>query len=371
MEELEAYNDPNKTQEQQTQQLEPVKTDTKANQSNGMTLDDFVKESQKLAERRAQISAEQLRQGAFKSQAEDLARKLYGQGVGASSGIGQQVVGKEMDRYREALEPIIQQTGLETAQSELDYRWGVDTERRAEERQIAAEERAYGRQLSDEERAEQRQIETEERAYGRQLSTEERQQKREDSNKMLGLVEAGQITGKQAEEILKERGIDPATYMTPQQLMDKESKEQFKQRLTEIVKDPEVAELIDSEEELNFYLENDMTYEERVNEISETAEALEDWKRSLPDLENALKLVTDRKNTEERNWFKDDNQLNLYKEQIAALETAINQIKGGQVPTSLTYVGEARQTGDVGARGQKGGLEAGFEKGLEMLPIIK
>jgi len=92
--------------------LEPV---------NVPTLEDFIKEAEKIAEQKVAARATALRRDTGDI-AETFARKLYGQNVGATSGVGQELTARAIEDQAERLEPYAMQTAADLAHSELDYR---------------------------------------------------------------------------------------------------------------------------------------------------------------------------------------------------------------------------------------------------------
>jgi len=247
-----------------------------------ITLQDFLSEADKISRRKAQLAAQPILETFEKGQ-ESFASKLHGQNVGASSGVGQQLQAQQLENFGKRLEPVAERIGLESAQNELNFR---------------------------------------------------RQDTQQLLNQQFDLVQSGQITGDQATQILQEKGISPESFMTPQQLQLKQEQEEFKTRLSDTIKDPEVAQLIESQSELNFYLEFGKTFEEEVADIAEKSESLAQWKAKLPELQTAFNLVSDNLRRESANFFKNDRTISELTEQREALKEVLSSIDAGVAPSS-------------------------------------
>jgi len=257
------------------------------------TLQDFISEAQKLGEERAR-AAGQVAQRDIGDVADAFSRRLFSQNVGATSGVGQQLAGREIQKFGERLEPVIKQIGLETAGQELDIQ--------------------------------------------RQQEARNFQKAEQQAERAFQLVQSGQITGEQAKQSLIQQGIDPETFLTPEQLVSK----QFETRKQQLIKDPNVSELIDNEEELNFYLENGKTMEDEISDIVRTRKSINEWKQALPTLRQRLTQIDQNivNESKKNDGFieklagvgRDDRKIEELKEQRNALEQIINEVEAGKNP---------------------------------------
>jgi len=170
------------------------------------------------------------------------------------------------------------------------------------------------------------------------LGEQELDYRQDQAKQLFGLVQAGQLTGDQARQTLINQGINPQEFMTPTQVED----QQFRDRLSKTVQDPAVAALIDSEDELNFFMKNGRTFEDEIADIMSTRKDLAGWREKLPELQEQLvhydKLI-DREANKSSGWIeglwgggRDDKKLAEWKEKRAAIEQAINEVRAGKVP---------------------------------------
>jgi len=256
------------------------------------TLDDFLKEADKISRRRAQLAAQPVLEE-FKKGSEQFASKLFGQGVGASSGVGGQLSERALESFGKRLEPIAERATLEAQQQELDFR--------------------------------------------RDKALREEQRAQDLINQQFQLVQSGQISGDQAEDVLRQQGINPETYMTQEQLIAKQEQQAFQEKLDKTIKDPQVKLLIDTPEELEFYFEYGKTFEDEVADIVETSKSLSDWKGRMPELEKSLSVIEDKIEKESEGFFGffvDDKKVARLQEQRQAIIEAINDIKAGKTPSA-------------------------------------
>ena len=87
---------------------------------NQPTLQDFISEAQKLGQSKIKAQQDILNQNISET-GDALLRKIHGQNVGASSGVGQQIIGRQIGEMSKRLEPIATQVGAELGQQELTY----------------------------------------------------------------------------------------------------------------------------------------------------------------------------------------------------------------------------------------------------------
>lgn len=118
-------------EQQSNQQLEPLKRAT-FEQPNGQqfqdrlepinqpTLSEFIDEAKKLGSQQTQAQADILRQQ-IAEQGDAFARQLYSQNVGASSGVGQQIVQRELADFEKRLLPVVQQVGAQVGEKALAF----------------------------------------------------------------------------------------------------------------------------------------------------------------------------------------------------------------------------------------------------------
>ena len=86
------------------------------------SLQDYIKEAQKLGTEKFQAQAALLGQDTERV-ASEFASKLYGTNVGATSGVGQQLTRDVIEQQQKRLDPYARQTAVELGQTELDYRY--------------------------------------------------------------------------------------------------------------------------------------------------------------------------------------------------------------------------------------------------------
>ena len=128
-----------------SQELKPVAQGPRPNKLeplNQPTLGDFLKEAKTLGTEMFQSQAEQLR-GETSGQAADLSRQLYGQNVGGTSGIGQNIVDRAIATQAKRLEPVGKEIALRTAQDELARQAQERTTKQGQD--FASEEAEKGR----------------------------------------------------------------------------------------------------------------------------------------------------------------------------------------------------------------------------------
>jgi hypothetical protein len=113
---LEAANKP-----EVLQPLVTPKFTTPAATSTKPTLQDFISEAQKLGTSQFQAQADILGQN-NEQLVKDLSRGLYSQNIGASSGVGQQVLQNVAKERTNQLAPYAQQTATQTALKALEYK---------------------------------------------------------------------------------------------------------------------------------------------------------------------------------------------------------------------------------------------------------
>jgi hypothetical protein len=268
----------------QLTEIAPLTTEQGLSQVSGQpTLQDFINEAQKLGQ--AQV------QGLIDPNFEkDLARQLYGQNVGMS-GAGQQVVGNAL---RNELTPIMNNIGLQLGQDTLNKLY---------------QERENAQKIEQQQIADQ-----------------------------FSLVESGQLTGEQAIEALKKKGINPENYMTPEQVVQQKEDTQL-QKLLEQVKDPNERALINDIDEFNYYMQNGRTYEDEMANILRTKKDIKEWTEKLPQIRQTISRLTlqIQKETAKGTGFfgiggKDNNRIGQWTTQLNALKEIVSDVEAGKNP---------------------------------------
>jgi len=232
-------------------------------------------------------ATQDIQQQGLKDTAEQLSRKLYGQNIGAESGLGQENVAKLIEQQTSQLAPYAERLAGEAG---VKYQ---DVQQQGAER-------------------------------------------------ILGMVQSGQITGEQAEQSLRDAGIDPNTFRTPEQLAqvrESEELEVFKGN----IQDEAVRAEIDTMEEYQFFMDKGRTYDEEVLDIIETSKDLNDYVTRLPDLKDALTreiAELDKVSGMTPDWFGENNKENLERRaagiqlKVDRLKGMINDINAGIVPVT-------------------------------------
>lgn len=346
----------------------------------------------------------------LKDTASQLSQEIYGQNVGAGSGIGTDKLNRFLQTQTDQLAPYAQEltgqyglqalsdymnqqnlagkttTGLQTLdaqkldeskrqanvntlQSLREYEQGVSTQEKAIEEDtrryeleretqaqsflenirqfdVQSEERAAA--LTEEKRkfdtnvsTQLKQMKESTRQYEQNFSEEQRrfneQTAQAEADKLFSLVNNGQISGAEAENVLKQQGFNPEYFMTTEQLkvkLESDELDRYKKNLPQ-----EIATTISTMDEFQHYIEFGRTYEDEVAEIIETSKSLEEWKAKIPTIEAEVKRLNEQLEGELRksgNWAPwdkpDEGRIANYKEKIAELEQVINEVRAGKVP---------------------------------------
>jgi hypothetical protein len=258
---------------------------------NQPTIYDFIEEAKKLGQEGMQSQIDILKQS-LPDFEQSLARSLYGKNVGAQSGIGSDIVSRATQDYLGKLTPYIQQSGTELGKMALNN-----------------------------------------------------QQKEVDN--LFSLVESGQLTGQQAENVLRQKGINPEEYMTPEQAELKQQEDQLNTLKDQFRSDPKFAEyqhlvdLIDSVDEYNHVLEFGRTYEDEMADIFSTQKSLTDWKTLVDSgtLQKQVSRLEQQINNEaakSSNWLPwdkpNDGKIGKWQQQLAAIKEIISSVKAGKQP---------------------------------------
>lgn len=343
-----------KPQNQRPKALEPI---------NQPTLQDFISEAQKLSQQKTRAQAQILGESTG-DVADAFSRRLFSQNVGSTSGAGQELARRSIREQSERLEPYALRQAAELGERELDYRrtdienlqeeqrkireeerleaMGIRGEVRGEATGIRKETRAEELGIREAGREEERGIRGEVRGEEKTIRAEQREVADREAQELFGLVQSGQITGDQARQTLINRGINPETYMTPEQNLINKQVQAFQLRLSQSIKDPAVREMIDNMEELDFFLENGKTFEDEVADIMRTRKKLAEWRTKLPALKKQISHYNDLLDyelTKGTGWVeslfggkRDDSKIANWREKKAAIEQAINEIEAGKIP---------------------------------------
>ena len=265
--------------------------DVRLQPKNQPTIYDFIEEAKKLGQEGMQSQIDILKQS-LPDFEQSLARSLYGKNVGAQSGIGSDIVSRATQDYLGKLTPYIQQSGTELGKMALNN-----------------------------------------------------QQKEVDN--LFSLVESGQLTGQQAENVLRQKGINPEEYMTPEQAELKQQEDQLNTLKDQFRSDPKFAEyqhlvdLIDSVDEYNHVLEFGRTYEDEMADIFSTQKSLTDWKTLVDSgtLQKQVSRLEQQINNEaakSSNWLPwdkpNDGKIGKWQQQLAAIKEIISSVKAGKQP---------------------------------------
>lgn len=284
----ESVNKPTQTQSTGLNPINPIQATQATEQQtelqpvNEPTVYDFIEEAKKLGQESTQNQIDILKQNLPEFE-QALARSIYGKNVGATSGIGQGIVSNATKDYLGTLTPYISQSGTELGKLALNNQ-------------------------------------------------------QEELQNAFDLVQSGQITGQQAEETLRQKGIDPASYMTPEQVALRQKDDELNKLKENLINAGDAnADLIDSQEEFDYYMTNGKTYEGEVANIVRDAKSLKEWSDALPKLEQAYNDYANKIEHEasKRDIFgniSNKDKYNLYKSQYSELEQIINEVRAGKVP---------------------------------------
>jgi len=127
--------------------------------------------------------------------------------------------------------------------------------------------------------------------------------------------------------------------MTPEQVIDYQADQELT-KLKQNIEDQTEADMIESVEEFNYYMEYGKTYEDELSDILTTKKSLSGWKTAIPDLKQQVSRLEEqvrKESAKSANWFPWDkpntgkigdweNQLNALKEIIADVEAGKDPI---------------------------------------------
>lgn len=125
-----------------------------ATTTGAVSMQDYLDEANKISEQRTK-AAEQRLQFQTRNLADDVARSLYGRNVGATSGVGQRLATRAIDRQMQQFRPEVLNIQADLADKQLQYTRDLDKMYRGEQMDIAREERTEARDIRGEKRQEE------------------------------------------------------------------------------------------------------------------------------------------------------------------------------------------------------------------------